>query len=99
MADNASPAATVRRNDSARRYELEVDGHVAGFIDYRDSDGARQLVHTEVDAAHEGKGYAAQLAQHALDDVRDAGLKVVPACSYVARYIDRHPAYTDLLVS
>ena len=33
----------------------------------------------------------------ALDDARSEGKKVVPACSYVADYIDRHPEYADLL--
>jgi predicted GNAT family acetyltransferase len=99
MATNSTPAATVRRNDAAARYEIELDGQVAGFIDFRDQGGALRLVHTEVEPAHEGKGLAAQLVQQALDDVRRSGRTIVPSCSYVARFIERHPTYGDLVAS
>ena len=33
----------------------------------------------------------------ALADARAAGRKVVPACSYVAKFIERHREYQDLL--
>ena len=99
MADDANPAADVRRNDAARRYELELDGRVAGFIDYREQGDALCLVHTEVEPAYEGQGLAAKLARGALDDARASGRKVVPTCSYVARYIERHPDYAELVTS
>lgn len=97
MATNPTLAAIVRRNDADRRYEIELDGQVAGFIDYLDDGGPVRLVHTQVQPEHEGQGVAAQLVQHALDDVRQSGRKVVPTCPYVARYIERHPDYQDLV--
>jgi predicted GNAT family acetyltransferase len=99
MATTSTPAATVRRDDTQRRYELELEGQVAGFINFRETAGALDLVHTEVAPGHEGKGLAAQLVQHALDDARRSGRKVVPSCAYVARFIERHPAYNDLLAN
>jgi predicted GNAT family acetyltransferase len=54
-------------------------------------------VHTEVDPAHEGKGYAGMLVAAALDDVRSRGLTVVAQCPYVAKYIRDHDEYADLL--
>jgi predicted GNAT family acetyltransferase len=47
----------------------------------------------------EGKGIASRLVKGALDDARRQGLKVVPLCSFVAAYIDRHPEEQDLLAS
>lgn len=81
----------------AHRYELRSGDEVLGFIDYRLTDGVIALVHTEVDPAHSGQGHAAALAGGALDDDRSRGLMVVPSCDYVASYIDKHPAYADLL--
>lgn len=87
----------LRRNPEARRFELELDGQVAGFIDYREAGGRLQLVHTEVAAGHEGRGLAGQLARFALEEAQRAGQQVVPSCSYVAAYIERHPEFGALV--
>ncbi len=87
----------VMKNSDENRYELHVDGSRIGVIDYKRDGDVVELLHTEVDPSHGGKGYAAQLAVFALDDLRDAGLRVIPTCSYLARYIERHPDYQDLV--
>lgn len=87
----------VRHAPERQRYEILVDGQIVGLADYRDSEGLREFSHTETDPARRGQGLAGQLVQFALDDTRAAGRKVVPSCSYVARYIDRHGQYADLL--
>lgn len=89
----------LTKNTDENRYELRLDDARIGFIDYRRDGDVMELTHTEVDPAHGGKGYAAQLAVFALDDVADAGLSVEPTCSYIARYIDRHPAYAPILTT
>jgi predicted GNAT family acetyltransferase len=53
--------------------------------------------HTVIDPARRGHGLGAELVAGALDDVRARGATVVPTCWYVARFIDEHPAYRDLL--
>lgn len=80
------------------RFELRSGAEVVGVIDYRISHGVITLVHTTVDEAHSGQGHAATLARGALDDARGRGLKVRPACSFVASYIGEHPEYADLVV-
>jgi uncharacterized protein len=79
------------------RYEIVVDGELAGFVQYRDRDGALDLVHTEVLPAFEGRGIAGRIAQFALEDARRQGRRVVPSCSYIARYIERRPELQDLV--
>ena len=39
---------------------------------------------------------AAQLVEAGLRWAREQGLKVVPACSYVAVFLQRHPEWRDL---
>lgn len=89
--------AEVTKNTSKSRYELTVDGEVVGFIDYRLVSDSIELPHTEVDPGHGGHGYGAQLARHALDDVRAQGKKVIPTCPFIARYIEKNEQYQDLL--
>ncbi len=87
------------KNDDENRYELHVNGSRIGLIDYLRGGDVVELTHTEVDPAHGGKGYAADLAVFALEDIRDAGLTVTPTCSYIARYIERHPEFANLVAT
>lgn len=88
----------VVENPAERRYELRLDGAVAGFVSYRDEgEGRRVLVHTEVDPVHEGRGFGGRLVSGALDAARAAGLSIVPSCPFVRSYLERHPEYGDLV--
>ena len=89
---------TVTDHPEQLRYEIEVDGEVAGFLLYRREPGVLELVHTDVDPRWEGKGVGAALVQGALDDARARGLKVRPFCPFVRADLRRHPDYEDLIV-
>jgi hypothetical protein len=86
----------VTHNEAASRFEACVDGQLS-VCAYRLHEGAVVFVHTEVPPALEGRGIAAALVRAALRWARDAGLRVRPACSYVAAYMRRHPETQDLL--
>ncbi|MFT3661118.1 MAG: GNAT family N-acetyltransferase [Gordonia sp. (in: high G+C Gram-positive bacteria)] len=101
-------AITVTHLAERERYRAEIDEDGApvevGYIDYtRDAghaDGDRiALTHTVVYDRFGGHGYAGQLVRTVLDDIRADGNKVVPVCSYVVRYIEKHPEYSDLVAA
>ncbi|MBP2300658.1 GNAT family N-acetyltransferase [Azospirillum picis] len=87
--------AKVRNNTAHSRYELTVDDATAVAV-YEIRDGAIAFTHTEVPRSLSGQGVGSALARGALDDARAAGKKVVPLCSFIAAYIERHPEYKDL---
>ena len=89
----------VRDNPQESRYELLVDGQLAGVARYR-LDGERiTMYHTEIEREYEGRGLGAELARSALDDVRRRGLGLVPRCPFIAAFIRRHPDdYLDLVM-
>ncbi len=89
----------VRHNPDASRYELFVDGELCGIADYRDTGAALVFPHTEIEPRRRGNGLGAVLVRAALDDVRRAGRTVVPACWFVAEFIDEHPEYRDLVAA
>lgn len=89
--------ADVKQNAEQDRFEVLVDGEVAGVIDYRRDGDTWVLPHTEVKPAYEGQGLAGELVRAALDQARAEGLTVDPQCPYVARWIQRHPDYQDLV--
>jgi uncharacterized protein len=86
----------VRDDSARRRFELEAGGAVA-FIDYRRDGSKLFLIHAEVPPALRGGGVGSALVRATLDLVRQRGEKVVPLCSFVAHYMQRHPEVQDLL--
>jgi predicted GNAT family acetyltransferase len=88
---------TPCNNKSYHRYELQVGDHLA-CADYGIQGDLITFTHTIVPKALEGQGIGSRLIAFALADSRAAGLKVVPQCSFVRAYIDRHPEWQDLLV-
>ena len=89
---------TVVHNPDQTRYEIHVDGELAGFTRYRRTPDAVVFEHTEIDDAHEGKGLGGQLARGALDDVRANGHKVIAECPFIKAWIAKHEDYQDLLL-
>jgi uncharacterized protein len=86
----------IINNAAKQRYELAVDGHVAATY-YKIDDGVITFIHTEVPAELGGKGIGSKLIRSALDSVRTDGLKVIAECPFVKAFINKNPAYQDLL--
>jgi predicted GNAT family acetyltransferase len=86
----------VRHNLEQSRYEVEVDGQLA-VLQYRDADGVRYYIHTEVPEALEGRGIAGQMAKVVLDEAQAENLTIVPLCPFVRGYIEKHPQYKSLV--
>ncbi|MBB6546053.1 GNAT family N-acetyltransferase [Nonomuraea rubra] len=84
-------------NSTESRFEILVDGKVAGFADYLLLPTKIVFTHTEVLPAYEGQGLAGKLVGHALQASADTGLRVEPRCPYVAKYIERHPEFQELV--
>lgn len=93
-------ATKVKHNKQLHRYEIWLDDIKAGHADYDLAPGEIHFVHTEVSPQFQGQNLGAILTKAALDDVRaEGGLKVVPRCSYVVRYMEKHPETQDLLLN
>ncbi|MFG2971153.1 MULTISPECIES: GNAT family N-acetyltransferase [unclassified Streptomyces] len=92
----SSTTTAVERVDAGRRYDILVDGQRAGLTAYRDRGAQRVFFHTEIDEAFAGQGLGAQLVQQALDDVRASGMRIVPVCPYVAKFLKRHDEFADI---
>lgn len=90
------PAVNVTHNIDAGRFEVHLDGHVAG-LDYRLRNRRIVFTHTGVPSALEGRGIGSALVRAGLDYARGSSLKVVPLCPFVRSYIERHPQYQDLV--
>ena len=86
------------RDDAGYRFELLVDGEVAGLAAYRVREGVVVVTHSEVDRRFRGQGLGNELAQRTLDLIRSRGERVEPLCPFFARYVSDHPEYDDIVV-
>ena len=87
----------VVHNEEKQRYEIHVDGTFAGFTQAIEDGDVVTFPHTVVFDEFEGQGLASKLVSAALDDVRSRGKKIVPECPYVARFVEKHADYADLV--
>ena len=90
-------ANNITHNAEEQRYEIAVDGILAGFSQAVEDGDVVTFPHTEIFDQFEGQGLASELVTGALDDVRVRGKKVIATCPYVKRFIDKHPDCADLL--
>ncbi|HEX7186758.1 MAG TPA: GNAT family N-acetyltransferase [Actinomycetes bacterium] len=91
------PSVEVRDAPARHRFEILVDGQVAGFARYQLEGGSVAFVHTEVDDAYEGKGLGSLLVRAALQQVAERGAAVLPYCPFVRAYLQRHRDLTRLV--
>lgn len=96
MTEQAATTPVVRRVDPRHRYEILVDDQRAGLTAYRDHDDRRVFFHTEIDDAYAGQGLASILVEQALTDVRASGMRIVPVCPYVAKFLKKHEEFADI---
>ena len=86
----------IVNNPTQHRYELVVDGHLAAAY-YKLNGKVITFVHTEVPPELGGRGIGSKLAQGAMDQARESGLKVIAECPFVKAWIVKHAEYKDLL--
>ena len=80
---------------ATRQFSVTVEGHGCE-LDYRLAGRTMTITHTGVPQAVGGRGIAAQLVRAAFEQARAEGWRVIPACSYAAAWVRRHPEYASL---
>ena len=83
-------------NAATNRFEITVDGAVA-FIEYKQTQHAIALLHTEVPKEMEGRGIAGALVEKTRHYIEKHHLRLIPLCPYVVVYLKRHPEWNRLV--
>ena len=96
MTTTPSEDFVIRHNVPFSRFETELDGKLA-VADYRLDGKIMVFTHTFVPPEMRGRGVAEKLVRAALEWARAQGRHVVPQCSYVAVFVERHAEYQDLV--
>jgi uncharacterized protein len=82
----------VLHQTQQQRFVVVVDGAEA-FVEYRMlAPDVIDFVHTYTPAQLRGKGLAGKLVEAAVGYARQQGWRVIGSCSYVAAWLEKHPA-------
>lgn len=80
------------------RFEARNEsGAVVGFMTYQVTGKIVAYTHAEVLPEFEGKGVGSLIARAVMDDARARGRTVVPVCPFLAKWLDRHHEYDDIV--
>lgn len=88
---------TIEHRPELSRFQAVIDGQTCVAAYRLGDDRVLRMTHTEVPPSLRGRGIAARLVRFALDYARSHGLRVMPLCSYVRRYMQCHPETQELL--
>jgi len=80
----------VTRNDTNGRYEISVNGELAGFAKFIVGEGTIAFTHTETLPEFAGQGMGLALAKAAIEDSVARGDTIIPVCPFFRRYLERN---------
>ncbi|MES1225817.1 MAG: GNAT family N-acetyltransferase, partial [Bacteroidota bacterium] len=92
-----SSTYTITNNKQNMRFEIPENDRLA-FLEYRLHDGTIAFMHTEVPEAFAGRGAASALAVYAFNYAKENNLPVKVYCSFVAKFVKKHPEYQSQIV-
>lgn len=88
----------LKNNKALGRYEFDLND-AAAAADYEEcGPGCVAVTHTGAPDRFCGQGIASQLTVTVLEDLKRQGLKAVPLCRFMVRYILRHPEWKQMVV-
>ncbi len=90
MSDQTGVVHVPDQNRFELRDGADADAEVS-VLTYERSEGEVRFLHTVVPPELEGRGVGSRLAERAVAWAREEGLEVVPVCSFVQSWLQRHP--------
>jgi predicted GNAT family acetyltransferase len=87
----------VTNNKKLFRFEIQLPDGEYAILEYRWLKGSMVLMHTVVPTSARGQGIGGILVKYVLDYARSHSLKIVVYCPFVAKYLETHPGYDDII--
>lgn len=92
-------ALDVTHDINKQRFCVGMHGQIAELKYKKVADDTLEYYSTFVPNELRGRGIAGVLTKYALDYAQQHGLKVIPSCSFVKRYIEAHDHYSSLITT
>lgn len=84
-------------NEEEHQYEFRI-GKAVAYVRYKKENNVLFLTHTVVPQQLSGKGIGSALVKQVLTRIKKENTTIVPQCSFIASYIERHPEWQSLLL-
>ncbi|MGD2135636.1 MAG: GNAT family N-acetyltransferase [Gemmatimonadales bacterium] len=89
----------IRHDEAQHKFVAKVDGNEAHLTYTTVDDETLEFRHTFVPSELRGRKLARQLVDAGFAYAREHGYTVIPTCSYVAKVVERTPAYQELVAA
>lgn len=89
-----APTTVTKRG---KEFTITVDGQTVGIAVFADRGNRRVFVHTEVEDAFQGRGFATILVDKAIKSTKADGLRIVAICPMVAAFLHKHKKFDDII--
>ncbi len=86
----------VQHDSESKKFFIKNKGQEAHMTYHYQDNETLVYAHTFVPPELRGSGLAGKVVRTALEWARSQGLKVVPTCSYVQKFVRRHPEFQDV---
>jgi len=102
MSDTSKSTSEVVHEAHLHRFSVFLDGATEpAILQYQIFDGSdgpvHDLTHTYVPVSMRGRGIAGKLVKFACAHARENNYKIIPSCSYIPVYLQRHPEDLDVV--
>ncbi|WP_135381956.1 GNAT family N-acetyltransferase [Vibrio tasmaniensis] len=81
----------------ANQITVELKPNQFAVVKYQKDGDVLHITSTRIPDELQGKGFGKVMMESVLPEIEQAGLKIVPICSYVIHYMDRQPQWAHLL--
>ncbi len=88
----------ITHDTAHRKFSVPVEGGEGVLLYRRGPQNSYDLYSTVVPPEARGKNVADQLVRKALQAAKDENVKVIPTCPYIAKWFERHPEESSLLL-
>jgi predicted GNAT family acetyltransferase len=78
-------------------FVIKID-NLLSYVSYNLNKNIMELYTTYTPPQLRGRGFAEKVVKAALEFAQENNLKIIPTCSYVRIFIERHPEYNHLIV-
>lgn len=86
----------VIHNSKEKSFLIKIENDIA-YVAYNLNNEVMDLYTTYTPPQHRGKGLAEKVVRAALEYAKSNNLKIIPSCSYVKVFLERHPEYKSLV--
>lgn len=86
----------IKHDLDNQKFSIIIDG-LESHLEYIKNNRVLNVVHTYVPSLLRGRGIAAKLVEAVIEYAKKNDFKIIPSCSYVKVYFDRHSENKVLL--